>query len=195
MAQVINAEETKKTYFGEKAALYDQNNEHTSKRENERRALREFLSAGVKSVLDIPVGTGTFFPIYRELGLKVTGMDVSPEMMAQATAKDPDIEVVYGDILDIPMPEKFVDAVVCIRLLALIDQDSMVKAMMEMGRVARERIIVSLYTGPQRERHSRHFVHLASEFEDAAIIGGFVETASVDVNGRGYCVKLLTKCP
>ena len=196
MPQVLNAEETRKTYFGEKAQVYDRENEHTDKRYRERAAVREFLSRvpPVASVLDIPVGTGTFLSLYHELGIDFAGMDVSEEMLAQARAKAPEAPIANGDILSIRVCSRTFDAVVCIRLMALIDQDSMIKAVQEMGRVARDRIIISLYTGPVQERHNRHFVHLESAFAEAALSRGFVETAHRFVNDRGYRVALLERC-
>jgi len=159
---MLNAAVTRKTYFGEKASRYDEGRETEEKWQREHAAVRGFLTAG--SVLDIPVGTGRFLSLYREMGLTFTGMDVSEEMMAQARAKDPEAEVVFGDIMSIPLPDRSVDIAVCIRLLTLIDTPDMIGAMKELGRVARQRIILSIKTAREKRVERRSVIHPEKAF-------------------------------
>lgn len=163
----LNAAVTRRTYYGEKARVYDERNVDTGKRRREEAALREFLSGTKGTVLDIPVGTGHFLTLYTELGLEVVGLDVSHEMMAQAKAKVPSADLRVGDILQIPLCDCSVETAVCIRLLSLIDTDEMIAAVRELGRVATERVICSLKLGERREERKRSVTHSASVFRDA----------------------------
>lgn len=71
---------------------------------------RIFDKAGVRSgarVLDVACGTGVLFPYYLSLGAVVTAIDLSPEMVAVARTKFPDIEIHCGDAEDFPFEERF----------------------------------------------------------------------------------------
>lgn len=164
---MLNAAITRTTYFGEKARVYDAKNMETDKRAREAAALREFLVNASGTVLDIPVGTGHFIPLYEALGLSVIGMDVSTEMMDQARAKAPEADLRYGDILQIPLADWEVDVAVCIRLLSLIDTDEMVLAIKELGRVASQCVIFSMKVGKQKVIQNRSITHREDVFHDA----------------------------
>ena len=66
-------------------------------------------AAGVgqgSTVLDVACGTGVLFPFYLKRGAsRVTGVDISPEMIRVAAAKfhDPRIETVCGDMETLPV--------------------------------------------------------------------------------------------
>jgi ubiquinone/menaquinone biosynthesis C-methylase UbiE len=168
---VLNADITRRTYFGEKASRYDEGRETEEKWQREHAAVRDFLAQG--TVLDIPVGTGRFLSLYREMGLTFKGMDVSEEMMAQAWAKDPAADISFGDIMRIPLPDRSVDIAVCIRLLTLIDTPDMVAAMKELGRVARSRIILSIKTAKEKRMERRSVIHSDKDFRSVVDEIGF----------------------
>ena len=54
------------------------------------------ITNGVK-VLDVACGTGILFPDYISRGAKVTGIDISSEMLGIAKDKFPDTELIYAD--------------------------------------------------------------------------------------------------
>jgi len=164
---MLNAAITRQTYFGEKARVYDAKNTETDKRSREAAALREFLIDASGTVLDIPVGTGHFIPLYGALGLNVIGMDVSIEMMDQAKVKIPEVDLRYGDILQIPLPDLAIEISVCIRLLSLIDTDEMVLAVKELGRVTSQFVIFSLKVGKEKVIKNRSITHPITVFRDA----------------------------
>lgn len=164
---MLNAALTRITYFGEKARVYDAKNTETDKRRREEIALREFMKDASGTVLDIPVGTGHFFHIYRVLDLNVIGMDVSNEMMDQARMKAPEVDIRYGDIMQIPLSDSEVDIAVCIRLLSLIDTDEMILALKELARVASQFIIFSLKVGIKKVIKNRSITHPTAIFTDA----------------------------
>jgi len=164
---MLNAMVTRATYFGEKARVYDAKNAATDKRKREGAALREFMADASGTVLDIPVGTGHFLPFYAALGLNVIGMDVSVEMMDQARVKMPEVDLRYGDVLQIPLSDLEVEIAVCIRLLSLIDTDEMVLAVKELGRVAVQVVICSLKVGKEKVVKNRSITHPIAIFRDA----------------------------
>ena len=58
-------------------------------------------------VLDVACGTGVLFPDYIKRGAKVTGVDISPEMVKIARRKFPQIEVICKDAEKLDFSEKF----------------------------------------------------------------------------------------
>ena len=58
----------------------------------------------VHNVLDIGTGTGVFAEMFSEHGLKVSGVDVNPEMVAGAHRYVPggDFHVANAEVLDLP---------------------------------------------------------------------------------------------
>lgn len=64
------------------------------------------------TLLEVGCGTGRFFPaLCAEFA--VTGLDVSPEMLAEARRRFPDVEVVEADMRDFDLGREF-DAVACL---------------------------------------------------------------------------------
>ena len=69
------------------------------------------LSDG-NDLLDLACGTGGHIPYWLER-YRVTGLDISPEMLAHAIRKFPDIEFHLGDIADFSIDKQFA-ALVCL---------------------------------------------------------------------------------
>jgi SAM-dependent methyltransferase len=109
------------------------------------------------TVLDIPVGTGRFLPLYADLGLSVTGLDISKDMLRIARDKGHGFDLRTGDIFAIDMPDKSVDVAVSIRIMNLIGPDDMARALGELQRVARRSILFNLriWTPGTRFRHTQ----------------------------------------
>ena len=63
-----------------------------------------------KKVLDVACGTGILFPDYLNRGAKVTGVDISSEMLRVAREKFPDIKVICADAETYNFQDKY-DAV------------------------------------------------------------------------------------
>ena len=70
-------------------------------------------AAGVRpgvSVLDVACGTGVLFGDYLARdAARVTGVDISPEMARIAVSKlrDPRVEVLCGDVEELPLPRRY----------------------------------------------------------------------------------------
>lgn len=95
-------------------------------------------------VLDAPVGTGRFFDYYQRRGFKVYGLDLSDKMLNEALRKvttDGKIFLHQGTLLEVPLPDKSVDAAVNCRITRWLSPEDCGKMLLEMQRVARKRII------------------------------------------------------
>ena len=155
-------------YFGEKALRYETKRAGTPKWAGEDRKVREYLldlPEGT-TILDIPCGTGRFFQFYRERGFKVLGIDISPDMIAEAQKHvGDDIKLKIGSIFNIGLSEAF-DVVICTRFLNLIEAEDVKRVLAEMQRVAKYRIIFTLrvrQTNPSGHYHSPHSISLVEE--------------------------------
>ena len=64
------------------------------------------VAAG-KDVLDVACGTGVLFEDYLKRGVKVTAVDISPEMVKVARNKFPQVEVLCGDVETLQLERTF----------------------------------------------------------------------------------------
>jgi ubiquinone/menaquinone biosynthesis C-methylase UbiE len=89
-------------------------------------------------VLEVAVGTGLNLPLYPD-GLRLTGVDLSPAMLALARQRaadlDRDIDLQEADAQRLPFPDASFDTVVCTLSLCAIPDDR--AAIVEMWRVVR----------------------------------------------------------
>lgn len=141
-------------YHGEIAKGYDARREDSEKWQAEDRIMREMLADLPRgtSVLDIPIGTGRFLPLYEELGFSVLGIDISDDMLREASQKAGEATYLrLGDARDIDVPDQSYDVVVCIRLMRWLEtNETQLNVLSELMRVARKRVIfnVRTETGP-----------------------------------------------
>ncbi|WP_432921539.1 class I SAM-dependent methyltransferase [Microbispora sp. CA-135349] len=93
--------------------------------------------------LDAACGTGRHARKLVELGHRVTGVDLSPEMLAKAKEQSPEVDWRTGDLADLPLESGSFDLVVC--GLALDHCPSLLEPVAELARVTRPggRVIVS----------------------------------------------------
>lgn len=163
------AQKTAKRYLGEDASHYEAKRIGTLKWLGEDRKVKEFLADLPKgtSILDIPCGTGRFFPFYHEKRFIVLGMDISPDMVAEAKKRaGNDILVQVGSIFNIIGACRAFEVVVCIRFLNLIEAADLQHALAEMQHVARSRVIFTLRVrqkNPTGHYHSPHAISLIEE--------------------------------
>ena len=155
-------------YLGEDALRYEAKRNRTNKWAGEERKVKKFLNDLPEgtSILDIPCGTGRFFPFYRERGFKVLGVDISPDMIAEAKKRAGDIiKLKIESIFNIGLSEAF-DVVLCIRFLNLIEPEDVKRALAEMQRVAKSRIIFTLRVrqkNPTGHYHNAYAISLIQE--------------------------------
>jgi SAM-dependent methyltransferase len=146
------------------AADYDQHRFTTPARQRRnrrkwraiRRALEE--TSDVRSVLDLPCGTGRFTGELARLGLDVIGGDISLQMMRQAAAADEieDRNIVgyaQADAEALPYRDQSIGCIVSIRFMFHVDPITRRRILREMGRVSKRWLIIDY-----RHRYSARWV-------------------------------------
>lgn len=132
-------------YYGAIATGYDAKREQSPKWVAEQLVITDMLRDkwAETRLLDCPVGTGRFLPFYRERKFEVVAMDLSTDMLAEARKKSEgmSIEFVQGDVRDTMLPDKCVDVAVMCRLTRWLSPEDCQKAIRELQRVTRSRII------------------------------------------------------
>ena len=116
-------------YQDDRAESYDSRRSSEAKWQAEQTTFEDFLAMVAPTparILDVPVGTGRFLELYARLGHEAIGIDVSSDMLAQATLKqqqllEADITLRVGDITALDMDPYSVDVAVCSRLFNLVD--------------------------------------------------------------------------
>jgi len=108
------------------------------------RALRG-LAAGSR-VLDAACGTGRITALLQHQGFQAAGCDISLAMMAVArrrlTSLGHDVPLVESSIERLPYADGTFDAATCIGLLMHLDAEMRVRALRELARVSRGRVVV-----------------------------------------------------
>ena len=146
------------------AADYDQHRFMTPQRQRRNtrkwRAIQRALdrTTGVRSVLDLPCGTGRFTGDLAGSGLDVIGSDISLQMMREA-AVSPRLEdagilgYVQADAEALPFRTESVDCIVSIRFMFHVDPITRRRILREMGRVSRRWLVIDY-----RHRYSARWV-------------------------------------
>lgn len=132
-------------YRGPVATGYDAERETSPKWHAENAIVTDMLSDLPKGteVLDCPVGTGRFIPLYESLGFKAMCLDVSDDMLAEAAKKATSDHISFGtrDVRNLEMPDDSVDCSLMIRLTRWLSPADRSIALKELQRVTRKRII------------------------------------------------------
>jgi SAM-dependent methyltransferase len=130
-------------------------------------------AGGVRTVLDLPMGTGRLLAPVRAAGYEVVGADVSLEMMERAAAAPgaPVPRRVQADGAHLPFLDASFDAVVCVRFLFHVrDPAARVALLREMGRVCRVAVVGQVRHRANAKhvlRWARHRVGLPARFRPA----------------------------
>jgi ubiquinone/menaquinone biosynthesis C-methylase UbiE len=158
----VSMEKTSRKYRGRKAATYEAVRQKQRRWSLENRAVEKLLPANTMSVLDCPVGTGRFLPLYADRGIPtVHGVDVSDEMLDLARHKvaramrtykligkvKPQIVLERGYADALRWGDRNMDVAVCVRFLDLIEEASMRQVVREMCRIARRAVILTIRLG------------------------------------------------
>ena len=135
-------------YQGSFAQDYLAGRVHDPRWEREQEAIEGFLRkcAPGSTVVDVPFGTGRFVDFYAQCELVVYGLDVSRDMMDQArsTARELNarLEPVLGEIEFLPVRDRSIDHVVCVRFLNWVQLPVVDRILGEFARVARKDVLV-----------------------------------------------------
>ena len=151
------AQRARDFYRGHIARDYDKERMRRSLWAVEDVAIRAmFLGRKDLRLLDVPVGTGRFLPLFEELGFTVTGMDSAPDMLTEAAKRETNATLALGDAFALPFHDKSFDVAFCCRLLHLIEHKDVPILLDELFRVASE-VIFTVRLGA--EEHPRHGPH------------------------------------
>jgi len=148
----VEKSELARKYAGDVALSYDSRKTRKEKWSQEQAALHVLLSQlpPNSTLLDVPVGTGRFFEFYKARKLKVTGADISLDMLALARAKAAQLhlsaELQEASILSLPYESRAFDCCVCIRLLNWLEAGDCDAAIQELARVSGKWVILGLRT-------------------------------------------------
>src|SRR5688572_16368175 len=114
------------------------------------RALRE--ATGVRTILDLPCGTGRFTGALAREGFEVVGSDISMEMLHKAASVEIENKVdgkppairgyVQANAEHLPLRNDSLDCVVSIRFMMHVDPESRVRMLREFHRVSRRWVII-----------------------------------------------------
>jgi len=121
-------------YTDSVAAEYEEKRSESEKWNREQELVTMLLgnlrSDDVKTVLDVPCGTGRFIPVYSSLGLTGTGVDASADMLQQARAKKKEkglsqFQIQQGDVFDLSDINITPDVIVCVRFANWINKNDL----------------------------------------------------------------------
>ncbi|HEX2420944.1 MAG TPA: class I SAM-dependent methyltransferase, partial [Acidimicrobiia bacterium] len=158
--------------------------------------------AGGGRVLELAIGTGRIALPLKERGIDITGIDISPEMVAKLRQKPggADIPVVIGDLADVEIEGRFAMIYLIFNtLFGLLDQDQQVRCFQNVashlepgGRFVIEAFYPDLGRFDRNQRVQatavdRHRVVLEASRHDP--VSQQVTSQWIEVSGQG--VKLL----
>lgn len=180
-------------YYGEVAKGYDEKRQKSIKWTKEQSIVERMLSDMPENtkVLDAPCGTGRFFPFYHFKKFVVRGIDISPDMLLEATKK---IEDPTGEHDGEPrwawlernliehgsgMENDSVDVAVSVRftrwVMGQYGEQGIRTLLTELQRVARKKVIFTA-----RIKNHQHAVPL--ELIEDCLVDGW----SIYENAEGY---------
>jgi len=136
----MGADKSARRYRGKGATGYEAKRAGKNKWIQENIGVEELFPQGVRNVLDVPVGTGRFFYLYKRLGVNPTGLDTSPDMLREARKKGM-LMVKLADIRAIPFEDDTFDVAVCMRLFPWFEPGEVAWSLRELARVARILIV------------------------------------------------------
>lgn len=147
---MVNADRIARKYQdADAASRYEATRAKGPAWQREQRVVESFLrTRQLETCLDVPVGTGRFFGIYAQRGMRVTGIDISPAMIDQAAgtaaALGMRVDLRSGSVFNVPFPDRSFDVVICWRLLNWLSPKELERALSETVRVSDAWIIVSI---------------------------------------------------
>ena len=151
------------SYTGKAASEYEAKRQSKDVWAAEQALITEMVNAG--PVLDVPIGTGRYLPIYEAKGIWPWGLDVSEDMIAEAIKKRPRLDYKVGSILEIPWPDQHFALCVCTRLLNWLSPSDMQAAVRELLRVAPESVVSIRLGEPEQKKAT--ITHGWDDFLDA----------------------------
>ncbi len=112
----------------------------------QRKIVAEVVALSPHTFLDAGCGEGF---VARKVidaipGIRLTGCDVSHAALEIAAAANPEATFVAGSVVDLPFPDHLFDVVGCFEVLEHLPGDLPRRALSELGRVARQAVVLSV---------------------------------------------------
>ncbi len=144
-----------KKYFGKTAMEYDAKRRHSRTWLTETSALEDFYrtaaqSGPIRTVLDIPCGTGRWIPFFQDRNIDYTGVDVSKDMIAVAARSVRESDVRNVRILEqdcfqyLPARQDEFDLVVSTRFLGWWHTDTAMSLIESLCAASKKFVIIHL---------------------------------------------------
>lgn len=134
-------DDTVSSYAGDVASGYDRKRVDEPKWARELEVVDRVLAGlplGAR-ILDVPVGTGRFLPLYQRHGLQAVGVDLSPDMLDLAARRAREIgypaDLRLGNAAALDVDDDVFDAACCIRLWLPVPSSAAVAVLTELRRV------------------------------------------------------------
>lgn len=105
-----------------------------------------------EKIADCPVGTGRFMDVYERHGLKLLGIDISPDMLSEAAKKIEAAgmrgraELIQADVSTLALDYPVAKALVCFRLVHLISRKSLGEVIRGLVKIPSEYIFLQAFT-------------------------------------------------
>ena len=112
-----------------------------------RRAVQIAVRLG-KSVIDVGCASCIDYPLFKQVGVSYVGIDFTPQFIAYAKRRHPEIEAQVADAVSIPYPEHSFDVAYCKDLLEHQPPEQWKTVLDEMWRVARRAVIITFFIAP-----------------------------------------------
>lgn len=161
---------------------------------------RAMLAAGPRNtILDLPCGTGRFWPVFESLGVsRLIAADVSAGMLSvagQAPPRIADFSIRQLDLLNLELEADSVDLVSCMRFIHHLSfEEDRMQVLTNLRRVTRSHVVLSLWTDGNLQSwrrgqrpldthrgYGRRICRPASEIETEFSRAGFVIEGHWDV--------------
>lgn len=153
----------------------------------------------VKNLIDIGCGNGAFLDMFHEAapGVKLSGLDISREMVAKSRERLPGADIVEGDAENMPFTDESFDAVSC--HMSIHHHPHPEKSLAEMYRILEHNgtVVINELTGPKWLRRfmnwwftkwptGDHAVYSRAEMEGMLHAAGFQNIRSRMVTPFSY---------
>ncbi len=142
-------------------------------------------------LLDIGCGSGYALQMAAAAGARVTGLDITPELLVIARERVPDATLVTGGMDSLPFAAESFDAVVAFNALQFADAPQ--AATSEAARVVRRGGLVAATTFAEPERNQSTALHLALEPLRAAAPAPDAQHLPYALSGPGGLEQLLAE--
>lgn len=101
-----------------------------------------------KTVLDGGCASCISYPFWKAAGFKYTGIDFTPKFLKRARELYPGIDVIGGDLNDIPFGDKYFNTTVNKDIWEHLPPEKYMAVCNEMWRVTENRMMVAFYIAP-----------------------------------------------